>query len=61
MEMETESRKPVQLFTLRVWTEATSDTQTEWRGKVTHIGSGEVRYFRGWEALVQFLERLSPS
>jgi hypothetical protein len=55
--MEEEGRKPSQLFTLRVWTEAVGDSQTEWRGKVQHIATGEARYFRSWQALVEFLER----
>jgi hypothetical protein len=55
--MEEEGRKPSQLFTLRVWTEAVGDSQTEWRGKVQHIATGETQYFRNWEALVEFLQR----
>jgi len=55
--MEEEGRKPSQLFTLRVWTEAVGESQTEWRGKVQHIATGEARYFRSWQALVEFLER----
>jgi len=52
-----EGRKPSQLFTLRVWTEAVGDGQTEWRGKIQHIATGDARYFRSWAALVEFLER----
>lgn len=59
--MTDEDRKPAQLFTLRVWWEAIGDNQKEWRGKVQHILTGETRYFRSWEALVEFLERLSLS
>ena len=55
--MEEEGRKPPQLFTLRVWTEAVGDGQTEWRGKIQHIATGEATYFRSWKALVEFLER----
>lgn len=42
------------LFTLRIWQEAVGDTP-EWRGKVQHVGSGETRHFRNWEALTMFL------
>jgi len=31
------------------------DGQTEWRGKVRHVPSGETRYFRDWFTLVAFL------
>ena len=43
------------LFTVRVWEEETGAGQTEWRGKVQLLTSGEVRYFRGWAALVPLL------
>jgi hypothetical protein len=43
------------LFTVRVWEEETGGGQTEWRGKVQLLTSGEVRYFRGWAALVPLL------
>jgi hypothetical protein len=46
----------VELFTVRVWREALTDHQTEWRGKVQHLGSGEVRYFRDWTKLVGFIK-----
>ena len=46
---------PAQLFTLRVWSEEVGEAQTEWRGRVQHVATGETRYFRTWEALVQFL------
>jgi len=43
------------LFTVRVWEEQVGDDQTEWRGKVQLVTSGEVRYFRQWAALVPLL------
>jgi hypothetical protein len=42
-----------------VWTEPVEERQAEWRGKVQHITSGEVRYFQGWPALITLLMRLS--
>src|SRR5437588_12308299 len=42
-----------QLFTVRVWLEELANGQTEWRGKVQHVTSGEVRYFRDWATLVR--------
>ncbi len=43
------------LFTVRVWEEEIGADQTEWRGKVQLVTSGEVRYFREWDALVPLL------
>jgi hypothetical protein len=53
--MESEPRKAPEVFTLRVWSEAVGQDQTEWRGRVQHVASGETRYFRTWDALVEFL------
>ena len=46
------------LFTLRLWMEDTGEGQTDWRGKVQHVNSGAVRYFRDWPALEAFVEGL---
>jgi hypothetical protein len=43
------------LFTVRVWQEEIWTDQTEWQGKVQLVTGGEVRYFRGWAALVPLL------
>ncbi len=43
------------LFTLRLWPEELGGGETEWRGKVQHVTSGEVRYFRDWSTLIAFL------
>jgi hypothetical protein len=45
----------LQLFTLRLWQEAVSERQYEWRGAIKNTSTGEVRYFREWEALVALL------
>jgi hypothetical protein len=45
----------LQLFTLRLWQEAVSEGQYEWRGAIKNTSTGEVRYFREWEALVNLL------
>lgn len=45
----------VELFTVRLWQEALNEKQTEWRGKIQHIGSGEVRYFRDWSKMMEFI------
>jgi hypothetical protein len=54
--MDTPDQHPrSHLFTVRVWQEEIGHDQTEWRGKVQLITDGNVRYFRGWEALVPLL------
>jgi hypothetical protein len=56
MNMDTPNVQPrSHLFTVRVWEEETEAGQTEWRGKVQLMTSGEVRYFREWAALVPLL------
>lgn len=45
----------IELFTVRLWQEALSDTQSEWRGKVQHVGTGEARYFRDWSKMMSFI------
>jgi hypothetical protein len=44
-----------QLFTLRVWSELTEEGQIRWRGKLRHIPSDTVHYFRDWASLVPLL------
>jgi len=46
------------LFTLRLWPEDLGGGQTDWRGKVQHVNSGEARYFRDWPTLEAFVEEL---
>jgi hypothetical protein len=43
-----------------VWLEDLGDGQTEWRGKVEYVPSGEIRYFREWSALGMFLLKMLP-
>ncbi|NJN84558.1 MAG: hypothetical protein HC802_21250 [Caldilineaceae bacterium] len=49
------SRRRTHLFTVRLWCEAKSDGQQEIRGKVQHVLTGEVEFFREWSALEEFL------
>ncbi len=49
---------PSHLVTVRVWQEELGDGQKEWRGKVQHVHTGEVRYFREWPALVAALLKM---
>jgi len=46
------------LFMLRLWPEDLGSGQTDWRGKVQHVDSGEARYFRDWPTLEAFVEGL---
>jgi hypothetical protein len=61
MPIKNDADLPVQsshLFTLRMWPEDLGSGQTDWRGKVQHVNSGEVRYFRNWPTLEAFVEGL---
>ncbi len=44
-----------QIFTVKLWREHLGAGQYEWRGRIEHIESGEVRYFREETALLQWL------
>lgn len=54
-----------QLFTIRVWLEIDAKDQRQWRGKLHHVPSGEIRHFRGWAALIplilDMLNRYTPT
>lgn len=43
------------LFMLRLWREALGGGLVELRAEVRHVQSGEVRYFREWGDLADFL------
>ena len=44
------------LFTVRLWLETTAGDRAELRGRVQHVLGGDVRYFRSWQALTNFLD-----
>ena len=46
-----------QLFTIKLWQEALTEKQTEWRGKIQHIGSGDSSYFRDLSKMMDFITR----
>jgi len=48
------------LFTVRVWLEDLGQGQSEWRGEVHEVLSGEVRYFRAWPALLTLVQEMLP-
>ncbi len=43
------------LFSVRLWVEPMRDGETEIRGRVHHVLSGDVRYFRTMSALSTFM------
>lgn len=43
------------LFTLRLWSEETTDGQIEWRGRLYNAATGHVRHFRDWASLIPLL------
>jgi hypothetical protein len=49
------------LFTVRLWPEELGAGQSEWRGKVQHVLSGETRYFRDWPTLLTHLQTMLPA
>jgi hypothetical protein len=53
VEQPTHSSHP---FMLRLWLEDLGSGQTDWRGKVQHVNSGEARYFRDWLTLEAFVD-----
>jgi hypothetical protein len=50
-----------ELFTMRLWKESLDKTHMEWRGKIQHIGSGQVAYFRDWSKMVDFISATLPN
>jgi hypothetical protein len=57
--MEQRQQHTSHLFTLRIWQEDLGNGEVEWRSRVQHVMSGEVRYFRDWPSLIAFLLVLS--
>ncbi len=45
-----------QLFTVRLWAERVAETDFEFRGRVVHVATGEIHYFRDWSKLTLFLQ-----
>ncbi len=47
-----------QTFTLRIWVTDQKDANLEWRGRIQHIQSGEVRYCQSWDAFTTYVEEV---
>ncbi len=50
-----------QLFMLRLWWEDLGEGRTEWRGKIEHVATGEIKYFREWQILLAWLADRLPA
>ena len=46
---------------MRLWLEPLSEDQTEWRGKVEYVLTGEWRYFRDCLTLITHLNAMLPA
>jgi hypothetical protein len=44
-----------QLFVIRLWKEVGQASAIEYRGRVQHALRGEMRHFRDWATLIEFL------
>ncbi|MGQ9584368.1 MAG: hypothetical protein ACUVXG_03085 [Anaerolineae bacterium] len=51
----------VTTFIVRLWCETDSEGSDHWLGRVEHVGSQEVGYFRDGADLIRFLERWTGS
>jgi hypothetical protein len=53
---------PVEIFTIRLWKEKLDEKESEWRGRVQHLGSGQARYFNEIGKIMEFIgDHLSKS
>ncbi len=48
------------LVMVRVWREDLGEGRIEWRGKIQHVSTGEVKYFREWQTLIACLAEMLP-
>jgi hypothetical protein len=46
---------PVEIFTIRLWREKLDERESEWRGRVQHLGSGQARYFNEISKIAEFI------
>ena len=53
--MQPTHKNRTHLFTLRLWAERVDRGECEFRFKVRHVLSGEVRYFRDWSRLIDYV------
>jgi hypothetical protein len=53
--MSDEQALPPQLFVLRLWQVPLDNGRFEWRGRLQHAQTNEIRHFRDWPALIPSL------
>lgn len=53
--MSDEQASPPQLFILRLWQAPLDNGRYEWRGRLQHAQTNEIRHFRDWPALIPSL------
>lgn len=59
--MNMEAAPASRLFTLRIWVVADNAGTLDWRARLQDIHSGEVIYFKDWQALNAHVERALKS
>lgn len=54
------ANQKTRLFTISLWQVQQGDDplKTAWRGKLQSLPDGEAYYFRDWEVLIQYLEKM---
>lgn len=53
--MSDDLETPPQLFVLRLWRVHLPNGRFEWRGRLQHAQTNEIRHFRDWSALIPSL------
>lgn len=48
------------LFVIRIWAQDIENGRREWRGRVQHVPSGEVHYFREWADMLDIVRHMLP-
>ena len=57
--MKREARSPpTVILTLRLWHEQVGHDQSEWRGEIKNLSTGEMRYFRRWDEIAALARRM---
>jgi len=49
---------PAIVMTLRLWQEVIDPQQSEWRGEIKNLATGEVRYFRAWGEIAEIVANM---
>ena len=49
---------PSVILTLRLWHEPLGNDQSEWRGEIKNLSTGEARYFRRWDEIAALARKM---